>query len=76
MCEWIEDWKNNPPPEGVLVECRGDWVGGDFTYLGKRKDYKKGSTKAQLKRVWRWVDENNEVVSFKDRPNAYRLIKA
>ena len=58
---WIEHPKNNPPPEGVLVEVRGSDCFGEWYSQAYRKDYKPGSTKKQLKRKWRWMAGDGDV---------------
>ena len=65
MTEWIENPRQNPPPEGVMVEVRGSDCYGEWTSKAKRKDYKPGSTKGQLKRKWRWMDSHGE--EFEDQ---------
>jgi hypothetical protein len=73
MSEWIINPKNNPPPEGVLVEIRGSDYMGDWYDEAMRVDYKKGSTKAQLKRKWRWIKDG---VTYDDQAvDAYRFIE-
>lgn len=59
--EWERDFKRNPPPEGIEVEILCDWCGGDFVMRGTRVDYKPGSTKAQLKRGWRFMADGKRI---------------
>lgn len=72
MSEWITDFKNNPPPNGLIVECLGNWAGGDYVFNAKRKDYKQGAPKHLLKRGWRWVGVDNLPLTRKDSPSAWR----
>jgi len=69
-----DGWRNqktDPPPEGVLVEVRGSSWGGEWVCMAERRDYKPGSTKAQLKRGWRWVTESGEALR-KEYPEGWR----
>lgn len=61
----MEDWtinpRQNPPPEGIIVEIKGSDYMGEWTGNAFRKDYKQGSSKAHLKRKCRWMHPNGEV---------------
>lgn len=70
MKQWIENPKQNPPPNEVLVEVRGTDFMGEWTTVAMRKDYKPGSTKKQLKRGWRWLDAGGSI--FDDYIEAWR----
>lgn len=72
MSEWIYNPKQNPPPEGVMVFIRGTDLMGAWFSMAMRKDYKPGSTKQQLRRVWRWCYEDG--TRFDDQAvDAYRI---
>jgi hypothetical protein len=73
VSEWIENPKQNPPPEGVIVEIRGSDFMGMWSDTAKRVDYKKGSTKKQLKRKWRWMKDGT---AYEDQAiEAWRFIQ-
>lgn len=55
---WV-DIKDKEPPQEVNVHIRGTYYGGDWFDIAYRKDYKKGSSKSQLRRVWRWMKDGN-----------------
>ena len=55
--DWIENPRQNLPPEGVLVHVRGS--DGEWRGKATRKDYKKGSTPAQLNRRFRWIQQGS-----------------
>ena len=69
--DWIRNVKTNPPPEGELVEVTGTDAYGEWVAKAYRKDYKPGSTKKQLRRKWRWM-QDGEV--FDDVVEAWRPI--
>jgi hypothetical protein len=69
---WTSRPKDNPPPEGVLVEVMGNDKLGNWSGEAMRIDYKAGSTKSQMRRKWRWCD--NYGVSVADyRISHWRL---
>lgn len=57
--DWILKPRKTPPPEGVLVEVKGCDFMGEWVSTAYRLDYKKGSTKGQLKRKWRWIKDGS-----------------
>jgi len=56
--EWI-DVKDKEPPNNLEVHVRGTYYGGDWFDIAYRLNYKKGSTKSQMRRVWRWMQNGN-----------------
>lgn len=55
------------PPFNVECYVYGTDCWGDWRMKAKAVPYKPGSTKAQLRRVYRWLDSDNNPVNYVER---------
>ncbi len=54
------------PPFNVPLTVYGDCFQGEWHCIGYAVPYKKGSRKSQLKKVYRWLDENGNIIDGVD----------
>ena len=70
-------WRTCEPPEGILLMLKcGDFM-GEYTMKATRVDYKKpkkGENPKNFRRGWRWIKENGETISRKEKPSAWDYI--
>ncbi len=73
MSEWIDNPKQNPPPNRVMVEVMGSDYMGEFTGYLQRVDYKKSPTgqKKGFRKGWRWCLEDG--TKFDDYVEQWRF---
>jgi hypothetical protein len=55
------------PPFNVLLKVSGSWAWGVWVVEARAVEYKKGSTKAQLKRRYRWIDKDGAIVDHVEK---------
>ncbi len=72
---WVENPKQNNPPEMQLVEIRGCDSWGEWSMKAMKKTYVKPPHKNMKPGCWRWVDQEGKRLSDQ-HAEAWRPLEA
>jgi hypothetical protein len=70
-------WEFGTPPNEVLMLVKCDDFRGEYIMKAMRKDYKKpkkGQSPKGFRKGWRWVKEDGEALTIKEKPSAWSYI--